>query len=274
MCELFAMSSSMPSNVKYSLNEFAKHGGLTYSNKSGWGISHYADRDAYLIKEPEPASDSPWVEFVANQNIQSSCVIAHVRLASVGSPSLQNTHPFRRALGGHTHIFAHNGTLHNLHDKYPLRHLNRHPVGDTDSELAFCWLLERLDAIWRPGEGVPAVSDRMEIFAGFAAEMSKLGSANFLYSDGDALFVHAHRRIYEENGGFSDPRPPGLSMRDCMACQTGPEYACDGLKIGLSDQRTILFASVPLDDQGWSPLPEGTAVAVSGGLELHRVATS
>ena len=38
MCELFAVSSSAPVAVRYSLNEFAKHGGLTHANKSGWGI--------------------------------------------------------------------------------------------------------------------------------------------------------------------------------------------------------------------------------------------
>lgn len=273
MCELFAMSSLQPSHVNYSLNEFAKHGGLTYSNRSGWGIAYYSDRDVFLIKEPEPASDSPWVKFVASQDLQSTCVIAHVRLGTIGEPALQNTHPFRRALGGHTHVFAHNGTLHGLHDKHPVATLGHHPVGDTDSELAFCLLLDRLGPIWQPGGGVPPLSQRMEIFSEFAAEMVKLGSANFLYSDSDTLFVHGHRRIYEENGGFSDPRPPGLSMRDCMACQAGPEYVCDGLKIGLADQRSILFASVPLDEQGWTPLPEGTAVAVRNGVEVGRTAT-
>ena len=273
MCELFAMSSLKSSNVNYSLNEFARHGGSTYSNRSGWGIAYFADRDAFLIKEPEPASDSPWVEFVASQDLQSTCVIAHVRLATVGEPTLHNTHPFRRALGGHTHVFAHNGTLRGLHERHPPTMLDHQPVGDTDSELAFCLLLDRLASIWRPGGGIPPLSQRMEIFAGFAAEMLKLGSANFLYSDSNALFVHGHRRIYEENGEFSEPRAPGLSMRDCLACQTGPEYVRDGLKVGLTDQHSILFASVPLDEQGWTPLPEGTAIAVENGVEMQRVAT-
>ena len=61
-------------------------------------------------------------------------------------------------------------------------------------------------------------------------------------------------------------------MRDCLACQTGSEYVRDGLKVGLTDQRSILFASVPLDEQGWTPLPEGTAIAVENGVEMQRVA--
>jgi predicted glutamine amidotransferase len=46
MCELFAISSAKAVAVRYSLNEFAKHGGLTHQNKSGWGIiPTFADND-------------------------------------------------------------------------------------------------------------------------------------------------------------------------------------------------------------------------------------
>lgn len=273
MCELFSMSSRHPSTVNYSLHEFAKHGGLTYSNKSGWGIAYFQDRDALLIREAEPASDSPWVDFIAGQNLKSVCVIAHVRLASVGAPTLHNTHPFRRALGRRFHVFAHNGTLHNIHDKYDGEALDDRPVGETDSELAFCVLLQRLRPHWRDGEEGPTVETRFAIFAEFAAEMLKLGAANFIYSDGDVLFVHAHRRVHEEGGVFSDPRPPGLSMRDCAAGEPRRDWACKGLKIDFPDPRAILFASVPLDDEGWEALPEGTALAVRHGRELGRVST-
>lgn len=273
MCELFAMSSRERSSVNYSLNEFAKHGGLTYSNRSGWGIAYFHDRDAFLVKEAEPAHDSPWVKFIAEQDLESQFVIAHVRLATVGEPKLHNTHPFRRALGGHVHVFAHNGTLHGLHDAFSDVDLKREPVGDTDSELAFCLLLERMAGIWRKRDDVPDVTERLALFAEFASQMRGYGSSNFLYADGDALFVHADKRVYEEGDSYSDPRPPGLSVRNCVACQIGPEFACDGLKVGMADQRTMLFASVPLDEVGWEPLPEGTALAVRHGEEIGRVQT-
>lgn len=270
MCELFAMSSRERSSVNYSLNEFAKHGGLTHRNRSGWGIAYFHDRDAFLVKEPEPAHDSPWVRFVAEQNLESRFIIAHVRLATVGEPTLENTHPFRRALGRRVHVFAHNGTLKGLHDDFGSTPLIRYPVGDTDSELAFCLLLERMAPLWNDQAGEPDVLDRFEVFAKFASDMRPRGSSNFLYSDGDALFVHADKRVYEEGDSYSDPRPPGLSVRNCVACQTGPEFACDGLKIGMTDQRTMLFASVPLDDVGWEPLPEGVAIVARDGEEIAR----
>ena len=273
MCELFALSSSKPASVTYSLREFALHGGKTYKNNSGWGIAYFKDRDAMLVKEAEPASDSPWVDFIANQAIESSCVIAHVRLATIGTPTLQNTHPFRRALGRHTHVFAHNGTLHGLHDKYSSDLLVNQPLGDTDSELAFCLLIERLTPIWTQSGKSPSIAQRLDVFSDFACEMASYGSANFLYSDGDVLFVHAHRRIYEEDNGFSDPRPPGLSMRSCMTCQESPEWGVQGCHVALADQQTILLASVPLDESGWEPLPEGVAIALCEGREVGRIAT-
>jgi len=66
---------------------------------------------------------------------------------------------------------------------------------------------------------------------------------------------------------------PGLSLRNCIACQVQPEYACSGLRVDLPDQHTVLVASVPLDDEGWEPLPEGTAVAVKNGAEVQRIST-
>ncbi len=272
MCELFAVCSSKPASVTYSLREFALHGGATYQNNSGWGIAYFKDRDAMLVKEAEPASDSPWVDFIASQSIESRCVIAHVRLATIGDPVLHNTHPFRCSLGRHTHIFAHNGTLHGLHDDLDHRKMANKPLGDTDSELAFCSLMDRMTPIWG-SEAPPTVEERFAVFSDFAREMAAYGSANFLYGDGEALFVHAHRRIYEEEGGFSDPRAPGLSIRNCVACQQQPEWSVKGCHVSLADQQSILVASVPLDESGWSPLPEGVALALQDGKEIARVST-
>ena len=273
MCELFAMSCSTQSTLNYSLFEFSKHGGVTHSNKSGWGIAYYNDRDALLIKEPEPAADSPWVDFISSQQLKSDCVIAHVRLATIGTPAFQNTHPFKRELGGRAHIFAHNGTLKGIHDQTKGMSFHHQPIGETDSELGFCLLMERMRDIWT-GETAPDVDERIEVFRGFCHDMSKLGSANFLYSDGDLLLAHGHRRIYEENGTFSDARPPGLSIRNCLTCQEGEEdWQCEGLDIKLGDQKTVLLASVPLGSSGWHPLAESTVVAIHKGTVVAELSS-
>jgi predicted glutamine amidotransferase len=268
MCELFGVSSSAPVRVTYSLHAFAEHGGLIHPNKSGWGIAYHEGKDALLIKEPEPASDSPWVRFVETQPLTSTCIVAHVRYATAGAPSFANTHPFIRELGGHMHFFAHNGGFDGIWGKMPLRTDAFRPVGDTDSEHAFCVLLERLAALWRGSEGPPPLHDRLGIVAETAEELRKLGPANFLYSDGDVLFAHAHRRHWDEGGGrFSEPRPPGLSLTSRR------ELLVKGLHVTVpdSDADALCVASVPLTAEGWTSVPEGTVLALRQGNEVARV---
>ncbi len=268
MCELFGVSSSLPVQVTYSLHAFAEHGGLIHPNKSGWGIAYHEGRDALLIKEPEPASDSPWVRFIETQPLTSTCVIAHVRYATAGAPSFANTHPFMRELGGHMHFFAHNGGLDGIWDRMPLSMDGYRPVGETDSEHAFCLLLERLAPAWRRADSPPPLADRLAIVAEMAEAFRKLGAANFLYSDGDVLFAHAHKRHWDEGGGrFSPARPPGL----CIA--TRRDLSVKGLRVEAPhDHASVLYvASVPLTSEGWAPVPEGTVLALQEGSEVARI---
>lgn len=269
MCELFGMASASPSRVVYSLDEFSQHGGQSYRNKDGWGIALYQPRDAYLFKEPEPASDSALAELVRENAHPTKYLMAHVRLATSGEPALENTHPFRRTQHGRVHHFAHNGELPGLKEQLSDEAFAAEAIGDTDSELAFLDLLERLTA---PDDGpLSTVEARFKIFAAFAADMAKLGPANFLYSDGEALFVHSHKRRYElPDGTRGEPRAPGLHMRNCFANNDGKQWSTGGAKITDLDPHTILFASVPLNDDGWEELPEGCAIVVSDGREVAR----
>jgi len=270
MCELFAMSSNASASVKYSLEEFSKHGGLTAGNKDGWGISYYEEGEARLIKEAAPAASSPWVRFVADQYLRSDCVIAHVRLATRGTPALENTHPFDRELSGRRHIFAHNGSMEGFHEGLPLTQKLYRPIGNTDSEHAFCVLLERLHDAWWQNE-TPSLDERMEIVAGFAADARRLGQVNFLYYDGDVLFVHAHKRRWEENGKHSEPRSPGLHMRKIERHLSDEGVDVSGLQVDCPDQEVLLFASVPLSRGDWDPIQKGTLLGVRAGREVARI---
>jgi glutamine amidotransferase len=139
-----------------------------------------------LYKEPEPAAHSSWLRFIRQRQLASPLVLSHIRRATRGSTSLANTQPFVRELGGRMHVFAHNGRLEGIDDlgTGPRRF---NPVGETDSELAFCILLETLAPLWSGGK-VPSLEERQALIARFAGGMRALGPANFLYTDGDALF--------------------------------------------------------------------------------------
>lgn len=68
--------------------------------------------------------------------------MSHIRQANRGSVALENTHPFTRELWGRYWTFAHNGQLSNYESLDVGRFV---PVGQTDSEKSFCWLLNQLE---------------------------------------------------------------------------------------------------------------------------------
>lgn len=270
MCELFAMSSRTPAMVRYSLSEFALHGGKKFANKDGWGIVFHQERDAYLFKEPSPAYKSPLEKMVVEYGRPSRYVLAHVRRASSGPPALENTHPFRRVQNGRVHNFAHNGDLKNYVQTQKGSAIDRACLGDTDSERAFVELLSRLSRL-EGGSGEPApLAERHTLFATFCAEMIGYGDANFLYCDGDALFVHAHRRIY---AGEETPRAPGLQMLRGDQLSDGESWSTLGASVEGFDRQAVLFASIPVSDHDWEPLPDGCALSIKDGSERYRQLT-
>ena len=180
MCELFAMSSRFPAAVDICLDELARHGGQTGPHRDGWGISYYAEDGAVqLYKEAEPASGSDWVQFIQEHHLRSTIVLSHIRRATQGGRSLKNTQPFRRELGGKCHVFAHNGDLVDI-KAHPDFKLGFHrPIGETDSEYAFCALLGQLEKPWLSTSGVPPLKQRLAIIVRFARGLRRPGHGQF-----------------------------------------------------------------------------------------------
>jgi len=263
MCELFALSSRLPTTVRFSLESFARHGGLDGPHKDGWGIAYYVDEDVRLVKEPAPAADSACVRFIQDHPFTSSIVVSHIRKATRGAVAMKNCQPFVRELGGRMHLFAHNGDLasEGLRSNLPLTQYR--PVGDTDSEFAFCVLLERMRRIWRDN-GVPSLDERLAVVTEFAAAVRPLGPANFIYTDGDAVFIHGHRRFH---GDGRTAHAPGLHVlcRHCTARADALDI--EGLALASEGkQEVVLAASVPLTTEpGWQPLAEGAIVVAKNG---------
>lgn len=178
-----------------------------------------------------------------------------------GDVALRNCQPFVRELGGAWHSFAHNGDLAGIERDVRLRAGTYRPIGETDSELAFCALLERLRPLWL-ADSPPSIEDRLQVIEAVAAELRELGPANFLYCDGDALFAHADRR-HQDDGTI---RPPGL-LRLARHCAAGGELSADGLRIEAhgAAQDVVLLASVPLTREDWIPLARGEVLVARIG---------
>ncbi len=264
MCELFALSSSLPTRLTISLDEFARHAGGVAPHQDGWGIAFYEGYDIQRMRESLAMSRSAHLSFLKQHQMDSSMILAHIRWASQGEKRLFNTQPFTRELGGRMHSFVHNGDIKNIREICPTLSGCYRPIGDTDSEILFCYLLEFLQDSWRNTKP-PSVEERFQAVWKFAQETKAWGSNNFLYSDGEFLFAHGHRRIHERGEKVSTP--PGLHFL-CRTCVESPLPSIEGLSIQAEgqQQRIALVASVPLSQESWRPLEEGELLMISQGV--------
>jgi glutamine amidotransferase len=272
MCELFAVSSARAARVRLRFAEFATHGAPrepngVAGNPDGWGAAYFDGVDAHVLREPVPAVRSAFARVLEDHDFHSPLVLAHVRRASRGPVALANTQPFVRELGGRVHVFAHNGDLPDVQARWPLpapgARIPAQPVGQTDSEHAFCQLLRMLEPLWLDAGGLPDARARLDTVREFAERMRALGPANFLYSDGDCLFAHADRR-HQADGSV---REPGLHLwlRDASPSH---QHEVEGLQVHASHphaHRMGMFASVPLGQGDWQALPRGTVIGLRQG---------
>jgi predicted glutamine amidotransferase len=187
MCQLLGMSANTPTDVCFSFTGLATRAD---EHKDGFGIAFFEDRGLRLFVDPHSARDSPVAELVKRYPIRSVSVIAHIRKATQGRVALENTHPFVRELWGRYWVCAHNGDLKGF---APALHGAFRPVGDTDSERAFCWLMQELA---KAHAGVPTVPELSATLRELLPQLHRHGTFNLLLSNGQALWAHASTHLH------------------------------------------------------------------------------
>jgi glutamine amidotransferase len=191
MCELLGMSANVPTDICFSFTGLVQRGGLTGPHVDGWGITFYEGAGCRSFKDPRPSCESEIARLVLSYPIKSRAVVSHIRQANRGQVSLENTHPFTRELWGQNWTFAHNGQLsgyENLDSGF------YRPVGQTDSEQAFCWLLEQLHQKYPQ---CPADMTRMFRFVATLADaLRAMGVFNMLLSNGDYVMAYCSTNLH------------------------------------------------------------------------------
>nr|WP_314266401.1 class II glutamine amidotransferase [uncultured Moellerella sp.] len=191
MCELLGMSANVPTDISFSLSGLIPRGGRTGPHKDGWGVTFYEGLGCRTFKDPQPSYMSPVARFVQEYPIKSESVIAHIRQANRGNVALENTHPFTRELWGRNWTYAHNGQLEE-YEPLPTGHFR--PVGQTDSEYAFCWILNQL--ITKYPE---TPTNYIEVFCyigQLADELRQKGIFNMLLSDGRYVMAYCSTNLH------------------------------------------------------------------------------
>ncbi len=196
MCDLLGLSFNIPVTAKISLNVFQQRG---ETNPDGWGVAFYHDKQVQVIKETQPAVDNKLFDFV-EQYPQTQTLIAHVRRSTRGVRSYLNTHPFYRLLISEHHkrefAFAHNGTLVQ-EDKFTINRFI--PIGETDSEHAFCFILESIS-----GRGVEEWNnDSFQFVERILRDINDgQNTLNCIFSDGEYLFCYSDENDFNNGLRF------------------------------------------------------------------------
>jgi glutamine amidotransferase len=254
MCQLLGMNCNVPTDICFSFAGFSARGGGTDVHADGWGIAFFEGRGCRMFHDPLPARTSTVAELVRRHPIRSLNVIAHIRKATQGRVALENCHPFRRELWGRYWAFAHNG---NLEAYRPAPGERFRPVGDTDSEAAFCAVLEALRARF-PGEE-PPLRDLAAALADVSDGIARHGPFNFLLSNGDALFARCATRL----SYLVRQAPFGA------AHLVDEDVAVDFGALTTPRDRVAVIATDPLTrDEVWTALAPGQLVVFRDGAPV------
>ncbi len=256
MCQLLGMNCNVPTDICFSFEGFRARGGRTDQHSDGWGIAFFEDQGCRLFLDDRPSAESAIAELVRGYPIRSLNVIAHIRKATHGQVALQNTHPFQRELWGRYWVFAHNGELK---DFAPPDDGRFRPVGDTDSEAAFCHILNTLQRQYpqRQPKPVELLKSLRQISNGIARH----GMFNFLLSNGEWLLAHCATDL-----NYVLRKAPFRT-----AHLIDEDVSVDFNELTTPDDRVALIATLPLtDNENWTKMAPGELLAFHQGRVLAR----
>src|SRR6202050_4003185 len=224
-------------------------------NADGAGIGFFdAARAPVLDKQPEPAFADEEFNREARQ-AESAAFVAHVRWATTGGRTIQNTHPFAM----HGRIMAHNGgfgELPRLEEQLgPYASL---VLGDTDSERYFALIIQQTEAHGGDvGAGITAA-------ASWIAARLPVSSLNAIVAAPGELWAlrypdaHALHILEPPAGRSIGAADEGMHVRSSISSVHAPD---------LDDVASVVVASERLDGESdWRMLAAGELGCVRAAL--------
>ncbi len=251
MCQLLGMNCNVPTDICFSFTGFKTRGGLTDHHTDGWGIVFFEGKGVRQFLDPNASAHSPIADFVRNYPIKSKNVISHIRKATQGITHLENTHPFTRELWGQYWTFAHNGDLKNFNPNFERTHFS--PVGSTDTEKAFCFILNQLKDNFpqKPNDEV-----LFNFIYKITMDLCDYGVFNYLFSNGDFMIAHCSTKLASiiRKAPFKK-----ASLKD-------EEMQVDFSTVTTPNDRVAVIATIPLtDDEEWTIHDGGTLLILQEG---------
>ncbi len=194
MCQLLGMNCNTPTDIVFSFEGFRRRGGETDIHVDGFGIAFFEGKGVRIYQDDGPCASSPVADLVKAYQIKSKNVISHIRKATHGHVSLANTHPFMRELWGEYWLFAHNGHLNNPDQLFKQSQQQYYrPVGSTDSEYAFCYILEHLRQTFTHKPSKEALFAEIK---NITEMIRDAGIFNFILTNGEWMIAHSSTLLH------------------------------------------------------------------------------
>lgn len=281
-CQLLGMNCATPMDFSFSFKGFCKRGGETDIHSDGWGVAFYEGKGIRQFHDSSPACSSPMASFLGSNPIRTYNMMSHLRYATVGEVELSNVHPFCREMWGINFAFAMNGDIP-LFKRDPHAKLNAlvdpndspckdqkyyHPVGSTDSEAAFCAILNALRVQFQQLPSLPVLKNALkELCDEIIFEDPEGTIMNFLLTCGpDNLWVYSWpgRRPGSEvwNGLHYTTRAfPFTTSRLCDL-----EYEVDFASTNEEGDCVSVIATKPLtENEEWIEIKRGELIVFDQG---------
>ena len=207
MCELFGYSSTTKADLRPFLKSFYLH---SIQHPHGWGISYPIGEKVFYENEPVRAIDSPYLLELVNDLEPKDLLLAHIRLASVGSVKKINCHPFIRIdLENRRWVQMHNGTIFHCPTLEPYKHKQE---GSTDSERILLYIMDQVNEAIQEKKTI-SIQDRIEIVENTLEHITTGNNkVNYMLYDGQLLYIHTNMKktLYSldyENGQIFSTTP-------------------------------------------------------------------
>ena len=260
MCELLGMSANVPTDICFSFAGLLVRGGKTGPHKDGWGMAMHREGQAWCIHDPRPSAESDMAEVMSKSSLKCDIVISHIRQANVGDICLANTHPFHRQLWGETWSYAHNGQL-DASEKLVIGQYQA--LGNTDSETAFCWLLDQL--LLEFGDNAPDISLLADKLQHLSNQLHSQGVFNMMLTDGESLFCYCSTNLY-----WITRRAPFNT-----ATLLDKNMGIDFQKVTTDNDVVTVIATQPLtQDEAWQQMQTNELAVFQAGEMIIRTNSS
>jgi glutamine amidotransferase len=230
----------------------------------GWGVGWYQAGEVLLRRKPTESRKVDFQDLV--RDLRTDAALVHVRHATTGSRTLENTHPFR-----YRHwLFAHTGQIPGFEALRPAivarlpDFLQRNVRGETDSELVFSLFLAFVHETGRLDD---SELDRRSIGAALQQTVVALDELADQAGQPRAVLnciVTNHHAMVALRRGLPMAWVRRQGIRDCAACRKQPDVT--GREPKRVDHEQFKYAIVASDyaaaPAGWYELPDSPRGAI------------